>query len=213
MNNNFVERERGNLFQLYQLDKYMVGHKGFIAGGCFKNLFNNERVKDLDIFFKNSTEHHEAVKWFTEHKDYVFSYRNEKVVAYKNIKTDVRVELINFIFGTAEEVISVFDFSITKFAFYKQTIKDEVVGDSIEYKVLHEEDFFEHLHMKRLVVEKEIKYPISTFERSLRYTKYGYGLCKESKANLLLAVAEYVANNKNSDILSKLSLDLYNGID
>ena len=22
------------------LDDYMMGHKGFIAGGCFKNIFN-----------------------------------------------------------------------------------------------------------------------------------------------------------------------------
>jgi len=41
-----------NYRQLWWLDKFLVGHKGFIAGGCFKNIFNNEHVKDLDIFLK-----------------------------------------------------------------------------------------------------------------------------------------------------------------
>ena len=34
------------------LDEFMIGHHGFICGGCFKNIFNKEKVKDLDIFFK-----------------------------------------------------------------------------------------------------------------------------------------------------------------
>ncbi|HEM4745463.1 TPA: hypothetical protein U1397_000160 [Streptococcus suis] len=45
-----------NYRQLWWLDKFLIGHKGFIAGGCFKNIFNNERVKDLDIFFENEND-------------------------------------------------------------------------------------------------------------------------------------------------------------
>lgn len=33
-----VEKDRGNFWMLNWLDQYMVGHKGFIAGGCFKNI-------------------------------------------------------------------------------------------------------------------------------------------------------------------------------
>lgn len=40
-----------NYRQLWWLDKLLIGHKGYIAGGCFKNIFNNERAKDIDVFF------------------------------------------------------------------------------------------------------------------------------------------------------------------
>ena len=39
---SFIEKERGNFFALNKLDPFMDGHKGFICGGCFKNLFNGD---------------------------------------------------------------------------------------------------------------------------------------------------------------------------
>lgn len=48
-----IKRDRENFWMLNWLDEYMTGHKGFICGGCFKNIFNKEKVKDLDIFFEN----------------------------------------------------------------------------------------------------------------------------------------------------------------
>lgn len=50
--NNFVIDTPDNFWQIRWLDKYMEGHKGFIAGGCFKNILSGERVKDIDIFLK-----------------------------------------------------------------------------------------------------------------------------------------------------------------
>ena len=44
-----IKRDRENFWMLNWLDEYMTGHKGFICGGCFKNIFNKEKVKDLDI--------------------------------------------------------------------------------------------------------------------------------------------------------------------
>ncbi len=46
-----IRENRDNYWMLNWLDKFMEGHKGFICGGCFKNIFNQEKVKDLDIFF------------------------------------------------------------------------------------------------------------------------------------------------------------------
>lgn len=48
----FKKSDLLNYRQLWWLDKFLAGHKGFIAGGCFKNIFNNEHVKDLDVFFR-----------------------------------------------------------------------------------------------------------------------------------------------------------------
>lgn len=40
-----IKRDRENFWILNWLDEYMTGHKGFICGGCFKNIFNKEKVK------------------------------------------------------------------------------------------------------------------------------------------------------------------------
>lgn len=224
------------------LDEFMEGHKGFICGGCFKNIFNNEKVKDLDIFFKSESDFEEARDYFdsmtagytdgtsvetvTEDKaEYKFLYENENVKAYIHKKTGVRIELCNKIFGTAEQIISQFDFSITKFAYYKAEIEDEtreeveeveenplrINADSgkthIEYKVMYNDKFFEHLHLKRLVIDDKIPFPMSTFERMLRYAKYGHFPCKETKLKLVKALHEL------SDREIEVSESLYDGWD
>lgn len=38
-----IKRDRENFWMLNWLDEYMTGHKGFICGGCFKNIFNKEK--------------------------------------------------------------------------------------------------------------------------------------------------------------------------
>lgn len=222
-----VEKERENFWMLNWLDQYMAGHKGFIAGGCFKNIFCKEKVKDIDIFFESAADWQEAVEYFdsmtpgyngpdVRPEEYVFHYENEKVKAYKNIKSGIRIELCKAVFGTAKEVISQFDFTIAKFAYYKVEVEDETGAETesdpfdfdgmqelaeyhmelkkpethIEYRIVCDENFFEHLHLHRLVVDDEIPFPMSTFERMIRYIGYGYRPCKETKVKIAKAIHE-----------------------
>lgn len=206
----FIEKDSATLYKIRFLDIYMAGHKGFIAGGCFKNIFQNVRIKDIDIFFHSEADFAEANIHFKGNEDYVFSYENKNTVAYKNKKTNIRIELIRSQFGTVEEILSKFDFSITKFAYFKKVTpadSENILENApkITFSCLHHEFFFEHLVCKKLVLEKQIFYPVSTFERSYRHNKYGFGLCRESKANLLDAL-------KDADT-SNLSNELYFGID
>lgn len=209
--NNFIERDARTYSKLRFLDIYMAGHKGFIAGGCFKNIFLKERVKDIDIFFECEEDLSEAITWYETSEDYVFSYENKNTKAFKNKQTNVRVELIKTQFGTPKEIISMFDFSITKFALLKKVVIDldslENGGplEKIEYMALIHEFYFDDLVNKKLVLEPDILFPVSTFERALRYTGYGYGLCKESKINLINALQGADPNT--------LSQALYFGID
>jgi hypothetical protein len=237
-----VKESRDNYWMLNWLDEFMIGHKGFICGGCFKNIFNGEKVKDLDIFFQSKSDFEDAVKYYDsktvgywmddennkvgeDEAEYRFLYENKNVKAYVHKKSGVRIELCSKIFGTAEDILNQFDFTITKFAYYKEEIEDETgtevqisfddefdkinnaISTHIEYKILVHDKFFEHLHMKRLVTDDKIPFPMSTFERAFRYAKYGYFPCKETKMKIARAIKEL------SDEQLELSESLYDGMD
>lgn len=236
-----VEKDRDNFWMLNWLDEYMVGHKGFIAGGCFKNIFSGQKVKDIDVFFESMNDWQEAVRYFDSmtpgyegddkrEEKYTFHYENEKVKAYKHIETGIRVELCRTVFGTAKEVISQFDFTITKFAYYKQEVEDETGAEidpfdfdgmkelaeyhigrkpetHIEYRIVCDENFFEHLHLHRLVTDDKIPFPMSTFERMIRYVGYGYKPCKETKLKIAMAIHELPEQEV------RVGKSLYDGMD
>lgn len=150
----------------------MQGHKGFIAGGCFKNILSREKVKDVDIFFHNQSDFDEAVAHFNslvEEGTWTSKYRNNKACAFQEKGSSMWVELIESVFGTPEDILNNFDFTITKFAYYKEIVPDNVTSMPAD----ESEDF---------------PFPISTWERSYRYKGYGYNLCRESKKKLLDAI-------------------------
>lgn len=200
MENKFIERPKETFNKVRFLDYYMEGHKGFIAGGCFKNIFNNQKIKDIDVFFESEKDLIEAVNNFEKDENYVFSYENKNVKCYKNKTTNLRVELIRHTYGTPVEIISKFDFSITKYAYAKKQEKE-----GITYYNTFINTFFEDMVNKKLVIDGDLIFPVSTFERSYRYRSYGYGLCRESKAKLLEALQ--TAN------IEDLSQELYFGLD
>lgn len=224
-----IKESKDNYWMIHWLDEFMVGHKGFICGGCFKNIFNKEKVKDLDIFFQSKEDFEEAVEYYDkktvgywvddnrlteDEAEYKFLYENKNVKAYIHKETGIRIELCCKIFGTAEEILNQFDFTVTKFAYYKEEVEDETTNPfdgqketHIEYKVLVHDKFFEHLHMKRLVIDDNIPFPMSTFERAFRYAKYGYLPCKETKMKLARAIKDL------SDEQIELSESLYDGMD
>lgn len=184
-----------------------MGHKGFVAGGCFKNILKGEKVKDIDIFFESEVEYLEADKYFSEHDDYKLHYRNKKVKAYKHYDTGMVVELIHSRFSKPVDLINSFDFTLTKFAYYRVAVPIPDEEDVMITKITHHKDFFEHLQMNRLVIDNTMSFPVNTFERVLRYTKYGYKICKESKAKLIQAIKESPFNEND------LSQSLYDGMD
>lgn len=231
-----ITESRDNFWILNWLDEFMVGHKGFICGGCFKNIFNKEKVKDLDIFFKSEKDWNEAVDYFDsmtpgyegdgkKDEQYRFYYENKNVKAYKHIKTGIVLELCKKIFGTAKDILNQFDFTIVKFSYYKEEVEDETGAvveydpfeiepvqsekpkTHIEYRIMYDDKFFEHLHMKRLVIDNEIPFPMSTFERMFKYAKYGYFPCMETKMKIIDSIRQIPKEQV------KISESLYNGMD
>lgn len=201
--------------QLGWLYPYLKGINGFIAGGAFKNIFEGKPVKDLDVFFNNHIAWRQAVKKLRKRK-WVEAYSNDRVTAFIHPKSGIRVELIGsppekleqeeqwdnepaVVHGSPFDTIGRFDFTITKFVLYKH-------GD--DWMVGYHEDFFKHLQLKRIVIDDELVKPMSSFERALRYTGYGYRLCRESK---MLLIREIQRADRLVD--EQLSASFYDGMD
>lgn len=213
MKNKYVIEEDDNFFLVHFLQKYLIGVNGIIAGGCFKNIFKKEKVKDVDIFFRTREEFDKAVDIYENQVcdgKFKLKYKNKNVVAYQDEKSGIVVELIKRTFyKTEQELLDEFDFTITKFAYYFESVEDTEGNISFDYYVMHHEKFFEHLLMNKLVLESsDLKFPFSTFERALRYSKYGYGLCRQSKINLINSI-----RNKDKFDELELSKSLYDGLD
>lgn len=223
MTKDFVFADSEDFIKLRQLNRYMIGHKGYIAGGVFKNIFNDEEFKDVDIFFESQKDFAEADELFREDDEYKVKYENTKCRAYTNQETGVTVELIRHMFNNPLDMTESFDFTVTKFVYYKEEIKveeDEIdIEDiflpedeyEITWKVAYHNKFFEHLHMKRLVIdqdEKDIILPVNSLNRMFRYAKYGYFPCRETKAKIIQALRSMPVF---TDEL--LTLELYNGMD
>lgn len=198
---NYIVKNRDTFFKCKSLDRYMTGHKGFIAGGCFKNIFSNEKFRDVDIFFKSETDYLQAVDYYKAlPEDWTFVYENKNAICYKHAKYFHKIELVKSHFGDVEETLRRFDFTVAKFAYYKHEEEGET-----EYKYMYNETFFEDLVNKKLVIDEASSFPVNTFERSYKYTRYGFGLCKESKIKLITML-----QNVSSDDLGN---DLYFGFD
>lgn len=157
---NFIERPKESFNRVRFLDHYMEGHKGFIAGGCFKNIFNNQKIKDIDMFFENDKDFAEADSLYGKDENYVFSYENKNVKCYKNKNTNIRIELVRNTYGTPIEVLTKFDFSITKYAYAKKQSEEGII-----YYNVFVETFFEDLINKKLVIDGDLMFPVSSFER------------------------------------------------
>ena len=214
----FKKSDLLNYRQLWWLDKFLAGHRGFIAGGCFKNIFNNERVKDLDIFFESEKDFLEAKRYYKEQmkekpNNWKFSYENKNCWSIYSVKDKIRLELIRSTYGTPKKIISDFDFTITKFAYYKNYDNMDEDDYRAVFEVLFHEDFFEHLHTKRLVVDNnDLPYPVSTFNRLLRYAKYGYQSCRETKMKIVISLVMLDPKNQ-ADFEEQLGKSLYDGLD
>lgn len=202
MESKYVTKDAIDFPVLRKLDAFMIGHKGFICGGCFKNLFEHTDFKDVDIFFESYSDYKDATDWFAQNEDFIGYYSNDNVMAFKH-SSGMVVELIRKEFGTPEEILDSFDFTVVKFAYVKHEH-----GDSVGYEALYHPDFFEHLYLKRLVIDDKIPFPASTLERSYKYGRYGYYPCRETKLKLIEALRELP---DEEDV--ELSNSMYDGWD
>lgn len=206
-NSNYFDRLKEgspqNYLMLDQLAKYIVGMKGaIVAGGAIRDLLCHKRPRDIDVYFRNEKAYKKAVN-YCRNKKYQLVYKSKKVCCYFIHK--MKVELIHSLFGTPPEILREFDFTVDKFAYW---LEGNDVDNTMETKVLYHQDFFEHLLLKRLVVDSWLSHPLSTYNRLFKYVKYGFQPCRETKYVIACFVQSSELNSE-ADIVKSF----YDGVD
>lgn len=209
---DFVTSEEiGNYPQIRFMKEFLVGHPGFIAGGCFKSAFSGEKPHDLDMFFRSMEEYTDAIRYFEENADeYERGYQNKNVESFIHKRTGIRIECVKKVFGEPQDILSGFDFTVTKFAFYVEVEPPDDPEGSWQYTdlVMYHPDFFEHLVMKRLVADDKLPYPVSSFHRTYKYAASGFLPCRETKMKLISAIRN-LPDVKDEDLANSF----YEGVD
>lgn len=187
----FTIRHHSHFKNLSFLSEYLHGHNGYIAGGCFKDIFTGNKVKDIDLFFVTEDDYKDARRFYL-HVNWEIVYENANAISFKHPEKDVRIELIKRSFGSPEYIMSQFDFSVCKFAYMKTASSGLKFGESRiiedQFEVMYCNAYFEDLTLKRIVFDNEILTPTQSFDRVLRYTLYGFGIEKKEKIKLLNSI-------------------------
>lgn len=158
----------------------------FIAGGFFKDVLggrkgiaSDKNWKDIDLFFYTERDFLNACEKIQTLDRYKKVYNNNNCVAYFYDNSGVRfpknpdlpngfnVELIAHCFGTPEQVLSNFDFTVTKCAIYK---------DGNAYSFIEHRQFREDLETRRLRIDLTAEnIDFNTLpERIARYMHYNF---------------------------------------
>lgn len=166
--------------EIMSITKYLDGHKGFIAGGVFKDIFKGKPCKDVDIFFENRKDFFEAVEYF-QGLNFIYIYSNGNAVRFKDPENGIDIELIKRFIGGPFETISEFDFTVSMFALSK--VKNE-------YVTTHFDSFFRHLDSNELVLNT-VKHPIDTLKRVIRYSKYGFNISNYDLREIIKEITFY----------------------
>ncbi len=181
MNFKELKVKQANEELSYWLPK--IAEYGFIAGGAIRSWYLIEPIRDLDIFIKANDMIDGELRFNTlsnliSNSEYQEQFDNPLVRRFvsrtDNVTGDplssVVIDLIKprhdrwmKTFGTVEEVISAFDFTVCRAAMI----------DSMT--ILADEDFEEDVESRTLRI-KNIVCPISTVKRVAKYGKYGYSI-------------------------------------
>lgn len=182
---NFIEHAVAEL-QDYKkikfLEYYVNAFDCYVAGGCFKDLFENKRPKDIDLFFKDVDSFEKALTLIKENERFeLVSETGTSTTFYDNVVC-LNIQLIkNYTFKSSINLLNDFDFTVTKCVLY---LKDG------QLTILKDKDFNYDLSHKTLRFERDLTAPVSTFLRVFRYIDYGFKITDDSIRNLGASLGE-----------------------
>lgn len=158
--------------------------KAFIAGGAVRDYFMGKKItNDYDIFFENEKQYLKAEKHFKDSDKTKIIFENDN--ALKIIYNGLKFDLIKIYFETPQKAIDTFDFTASMLA--------------VDYNtVYHGVTTFIDLS-KRQLIFNDIKFPTSTFKRTLRYYDKGFRMCDGEMLRLINAIKREKIKTSVSD--------------
>lgn len=151
--------------EVADLAPLIIENESFVAGGVFRSITSGDTPKDIDVFFYNAGGYNNALERFRNSKKYEPVYHTTRSAGFKHISSDMLIDLVCYQFGTPQEVLNRFDFTICKACLFKQ-------GDF--YVFMEHGMFHKHIEERKLVVTTDIENPDLFFNRLIRYVKYGF---------------------------------------
>ncbi|RLF68198.1 MAG: hypothetical protein DRN26_00030 [Thermoplasmata archaeon] len=176
-----------------------------IAGGFVRAFYAGETPKDMDLYFRSSTDAEDATD-ILEQAGWEKVFASTTAATYK--KDDKLVQVVTYLAGEPEEIIEKFDFTVCAACltlnFDDQTETTQEIADALTEmrvtgKVLHHKAFFEHLAGRVLVfIGSEL--PLSSLKRMVKYIKRGYNICDEN----IIAISQAISHTVDFEDASSL---------
>jgi hypothetical protein len=153
----------------------------FLAGGFLTSIFTGAEIKDIDIFFESE----DAMTKFmllNLNKDQLANLiSTDNAVTYRitlSPEKSYTIQLITRIYGTPQQIIDQFDFTVCMCAYTPQD----------DGKFIMNPNFILHLAERTLCFNGKAKYPIATLVRTKKYIEKGYSLAPIEYVKLALAI-------------------------
>ena len=192
--NDYITRDASSFSNLKSLLPYARNMQSYIAGGVFKDIFQKQTYKDIDIFFENEKAFLEYKNQIIRSNNYSSLYNNQNALGFYNSNENISIDLVQKKFGDPLEILESFDFSVSKFCLYREEYN--------YYKVIYHKHFFEDLVNRTLRFDSSKSDPVSQLSRVIRYSRYGFKINKSDYLNLLKRI-----NEMTPDIFEDLSMD------
>lgn len=149
-------------------------YKCFIAGGTITSLFTNNKINDLDIYFRDEES---CIKFVTEcwedSKDWINMLTKKSILMRID---DKEIQVIHFkFFKTVQEIFDTFDFTVCMGAFDFET----------EQFVLHDE-FLKHNSQRIIKFNKNTAFPIVSLLRVHKYNNKNYSISKPEFLRIII---------------------------
>jgi len=166
------------------LTKKLEGLEYFIAGGCIRDICNDEEYRDIDIYFKNKSDGHK-VRERLFNLGYKWNINNVYICVMEIDKTEVQLifgrPILNLCLFEEE-----FDFSVCCCAMDNK------------FNFVCNENFFDDVKNKTLSVVN-VKSAFGTFSRVIRFCKRGYSISDIELLKIFTIINETDKKEMNQD--------------
>ena len=145
--------------EVYNLNYDFIEKHGYIAGGCFTSILNEEKINDFDFYF-DVPEATDILQSLTR-KNYYNHHISENALTVGTING--RAQFITFSKGNIQNIVDRFDFRHTQIYYH-------IASDTIYYR----ENAYNCAQSKALVVNSKCSYPLNALQRVTKFCARGF---------------------------------------